>query len=107
MVLHWEAVDRIVQDYTVFVHLIDDEGTIWGQKDNQPEGGFYRTSFWEEGELVRDEYEFGIDTEAPAGPYQIEAGMYVLDTGERLPVIGEDGQILGDKVLLGVLDVTG
>jgi hypothetical protein len=105
MVLYWRAEREMEEDYTVFVHLVDNEGGILGQQDNWPEGGFYRTSFWETGELVRDEYEFVIDTAAPQGTYQIEAGMYVLATGQRLPVSDEDGQMVGDKILLGSVEV--
>lgn len=107
VVLYWEAVKRMDEDYTVFVHLVDQSGRIWGQKDDQPQGGFYPTSFWEEGEVVRDEYEFSIDPDAPPGPYQIEAGMYILATGQRLPVVGDDGQMVDDKILLSSIDVEG
>lgn len=107
VVLYWEAVKRMDEDYTVFVHLVDQSGRIWGQKDDQPQGGFYPTSFWEEGEVVRDEYEFSIDPDASPGPYQIEAGMYVLATGQRLPVVGDDGQMVDDKILLSSIDVEG
>ena len=103
--LYWRAEREMDEDYTVFVHLLDSEGGIWGQQDNEPEGGFYRTSFWETGELVRDEYEFIIDTAAPEGEYQIEAGMYILATGQRLPVSDENGQIIDDKILLGSVEV--
>jgi hypothetical protein len=35
------------------------------------------------------------------------AGMYVQSTGERLPVVGAEGQVLGDTVNLGEVVVTG
>jgi len=105
LVLYWRAQREIEEDHTVFVHLIDDAGTIWGQRDTQPENGFYPTSFWDEAEVVRDEYEFTIDPDAPPGQYQIEVGMYVLATGERLSVVDENGEITGDRVLLASLEV--
>jgi hypothetical protein len=95
------------ENYTVFVHLVDDEGRIWGQQDNEPDGGFYRTSFWEPGELVSDRYEFVVDPAAPPGDYRIEVGMYLLGSGERLPVTGERGQPLGDRILLDSVTVSG
>jgi hypothetical protein len=106
VVLYWKADQQMEEDYTVFVHLMDAEGQIWGQQDNEPEGGFHPTSFWDEGELVRDEYEFAIDDAAPAGEYQIEVGMYVLGTGRRLPVLEEEAPAGLDSVLLApvVLD---
>lgn len=107
VVLYWEAQKEMDEEYTVFVHLIDEQGRIWGQKDNQPEGGFFPTSYWDKGDLVRDPYEFSIDPGTPPGLYEIEVGMYVLATGERLPIIGEDGQSVGDRVLLRPVEVVG
>ena len=103
VVLYWRADQHFEEDYTVFVHLVDQEGRIWGQQDSQPEGGFYPTSFWDVGELVRDEYEFDIDKAAPGGGYQLEVGMYILDTGQRLPVMEEGAETGGDSVFLAPL----
>jgi hypothetical protein len=105
--LYWKAEWQMDEDYTVFVHLVDEEGVIWGQQDNEPEGGFYHTSFWDLGETVTDQYEFTIEPNTPAGQYRVEVGMYVLASGERLGVVGEGGQGMGDKVDLGAIEVKG
>jgi hypothetical protein len=104
--LYWRAEREIEEDYTVFVHLVDADGRMWGQQDNEPEGGFYRTSFWDQGEVVRDEYQFTISEDAPLGEYQIEVGMYVLASGLRLPVIDEEGQTVGDRIPLDAVTVS-
>ncbi len=101
LVLYWRAMREVGQDYTVFVHLIDGAGRIWGQRDGQPENGFYPTSYWEVGEVVRDEYEVVVDPGAPPGFYRFEVGMYLRATGKRLPIIHEQGQEAGDSILLG------
>jgi hypothetical protein len=93
------------KDYTVFVHLIDEEGQIWGQKDNQPEGGFYPTSFWDPGEVIKDEYRLQVRPETPKGEYQIEIGMYLLDTNERLPLKDRSGKMIDERILLGPVKV--
>ena len=105
VVLYWEAQGEVEEDYTVFVHLIDDVGRIWGQRDSAPEHGFYLTSYWGVGEVVRDEYEVMIDPGAPPGLYEIEVGMYLNTTGERLPYIDEQGQAMGDAMVLGDIRV--
>jgi 4-amino-4-deoxy-L-arabinose transferase-like glycosyltransferase len=105
--LYWRADRTMDEDYTVFVHVIDAEGRIWGQQDNQPEGGFYPTSFWDVGEAVRDDYGFDIDPAAPSGEYRIEVGMYLLDTGQRLPVIENGVRTAGDSALLGTVVLSG
>jgi 4-amino-4-deoxy-L-arabinose transferase-like glycosyltransferase len=103
--LYWRADEQMEEDYTVFVHLVDEEGVIWGQQDNEPEGGFYHMSFWDVGEMITDEYRFTIDEETPPGDYQVEVGMYLLATGERLAVVGEGGQVGDDRVVLGSIEV--
>lgn len=105
LVLYWIAQEEVEEDYTVFTHLIDNVGGIWGQKDNQPVNAFYPTSFWDEGDVIRDEYELTIDADAPPGRYQIEVGMYVLATGRRLPVTDDGGLVEGDRIVLGGIEV--
>jgi 4-amino-4-deoxy-L-arabinose transferase-like glycosyltransferase len=103
--LYWRADRQMDEDYTVFVHLVDEEGTIWGQQDNEPEGGFYHTSFWDAGETLTDRYEFAIDQNTPPGEYRIEIGMYVLETGQRLSVVDGRTQAASDKAVLGTISV--
>jgi 4-amino-4-deoxy-L-arabinose transferase-like glycosyltransferase len=99
LTLFWQCLEEMDRDYTVFTHLIDEQGIIWGQKDNPPVDGFYPTSQWEMGEVVRDQYDILISSEAPPGEYQIEVGMYLAETGERLSVF-EGEQEAGNRVLL-------
>lgn len=99
LVLYWQAQGEIGRDYTVFTHLIDAGNQIWAQRDSQPQSGNYPTSIWDEGEVVRDEYELQVSPGTPLGDYLIEVGMYLLETGERLPVL-EEGKVVGDRILL-------
>jgi 4-amino-4-deoxy-L-arabinose transferase-like glycosyltransferase len=103
LTLFWQALEDMDKGYTVFTHLTGAQGRIWGQKDNPPVDGFYPTSQWEEGEIVRDQYDILISPDMPPGEYQIEIGMYLAETGERLPVFDGEGQILGDKIVLGTV----
>jgi hypothetical protein len=81
--LVWRALAEMEHDYTVFVHVRDAEEALWGQHDGQPEGGSYPTSYWRPGELVADEHELVVSDEA-AGVAQLLAGMYRLETMDRL-----------------------
>jgi len=98
LTLFWQCLGKMQQDYTVFTHLVDERGNIVAQKDNQPVDGFYPTTNWELGEIVRDQYDLVISPEAPPGQYQLEIGMYLAETGERLRVW--DGDSEADRVLL-------
>jgi hypothetical protein len=100
LTLFWQALQPMDKDYTVFTHLIDGEGKIWGQKDNPPVDGLYPTSRWEEGEIMRDQYNLVISPDSPPGKYQIEVGMYLPETGERLEARGEEGPLPENRILL-------
>ncbi|MDH4135831.1 MAG: glycosyltransferase family 39 protein [Anaerolineae bacterium] len=98
--LFWQALAEMNENYTVFTHLIDGEGGIWGQKDNQPVDGFYPTGGWTVGEIVRDQYDLTISPEAPPGFYRMAVGMYRAETGERL-IAEQDGILPDDRIVLG------
>jgi len=91
--------------YTVFTHLLDRESRIWGQKDNVPQAGTYPTTLWVEGEVMADEYEIVVKPDAPPGQYVIEVGMYLPQSGQRLPVLDELGEVQGDRILLETVEI--
>jgi len=90
LTLFWQCLEEMDEGYTVFTHLIDEEGRIWGQKDNPPVDGFYPTIRWQAGEIVRDQYDLLVSPDVLVGNYKVEVGMYLVETGERLPVNGDD-----------------
>jgi hypothetical protein len=107
LTLFWQALTEMDRDYTVFTHLVDKEGNFGGQKDNEPADGFYPTGQWKAGEIVRDQYDLAISPEAPPGMYWIEIGMYLAETGERLPVLGEGVDRVQRVILLSPVQVVG
>jgi hypothetical protein len=104
--LYWQARKPVGEDYTVFVHLLDEDGQLWGQHDGQPEGDFYPTSFWDEGEVIVDEHEIVLKPSTPPGEYQIVTGLYRLATGERLAVDAGDRGADDGRLLLGAVQVS-
>ncbi|MGB8647720.1 MAG: DUF2142 domain-containing protein [Anaerolineae bacterium] len=93
-------------DYTIFVHLVDSQGHIVAQQDNQPQGNTFPTSFWDPGEEVSDRFEMAIPASTAPGDYRIEFGLYGSN-GKRLPVSGSPGsgglQAQGDYLFLAPL----
>jgi hypothetical protein len=105
LTLFWQALAEMDENYTVFTHLIDEKGDVWGQKDNQPVDGFYPTGGWTAGEIVRDQYDLTISLETSPDLYRIAVGMYRAETGERLSA-EQDGILLpDDRIILGELVV--
>jgi hypothetical protein len=98
--LVWRALAPVDADHTVTLQLLGPDGQVYGQKDAAPAGGDAPTSTWSPGEVVRDPYRFTVASYAPPGEYQLIVALYMLETGERLPVQGD-----GDSLTLGQLEV--
>jgi 4-amino-4-deoxy-L-arabinose transferase-like glycosyltransferase len=88
LTLTWECLGIFDADYSVFVHLVGDDGHPLAQVDSQPLGGSYPTRFWKVGERIIDPYELTVPPGVPAGDYDVMVGMYLPATGERLPTGG-------------------
>ena len=101
VVLYWQALDTVSEDYKVFVHLYHPTipGGLPGQHDSPPGNGAFPTSSWLPDEVVTDPHLIMIEPEAALGVSKIGVGLYVSDTGERLPV-SVDGQPQPDDVLI-------
>ncbi len=84
VILYWRARSRADHDYTAFVHVLDSSGKIIVQADAQPRGGNYPTSFWQPGEVIRDEHRLLM----PADYSKILVGLYQLQMGARLKLVG-------------------
>lgn len=104
--LYWEATQPVEQNYTVFTHLLGAStnpktgSRVWAQHDGPPGDGRYATQTWVPGQLVPDRHQLTIDPEAPPGEYELEIGMYLAATGERLRLRNADGTPGDDRVVV-------
>ena len=105
--LEWQGLRRMTEDYTVFVHLLGPDGRVHGQVDAWPVSGTRATSAWEPGQPIHDPYVIPVPVDAPPGTYQVEIGLYLLATGQRLPVLNEAGEVVEDRVILEGLVING
>jgi 4-amino-4-deoxy-L-arabinose transferase-like glycosyltransferase len=101
LTLYWQALDEMDESYTVFTHLVASDGSMIGQRDNPPVGGTYPTNLWLTGEIVADSYEIAIPADTAPGEHRLEVGMYIAETGDRLPVLGS----FDDAVLLQTITI--
>jgi hypothetical protein len=101
--LVWQAAPRAYADYTVFLHLLDAEGTRVAGVDVAPP---VPMSDWARGEVVRMRYapdgpqQLPLPPGLPPGRYQLVVGLYRPDTGARLSVLDAAGAPVGDRVTL-------
>ena len=96
LTLFWEAAADGEPDaaYTVFTHILAEDGHLIGQHDGTPVYGLRPLSGWLMGEFIIDEHPM-IFREAYAGEATIQVGLYDPTTLERL--LTDDG---ADAVVL-------
>jgi 6-pyruvoyl-tetrahydropterin synthase related domain len=98
LTLYWQTSVPPVQDYQVFVHLLDDGGRMLGQNDGPPVNGYYAASAWLPDQIIADVHRVPV----PAGsrPAAVAIGLYDLASGQRLPAANAGGERLKDDALV-------
>lgn len=85
--LFWEALRPQTVDYSVFVHLLDENEIIQVQRDSYPAGGTRPTSEWPIDAVVPDRHRLALPAVLPAPTrLRIDVGLYDFATGQRLPI---------------------
>ena len=83
LVVYWEALQPTGSDYSVAVHLVAQDPPqgaydLLDQADTpHPVGGWYPTSLWMAGEIVRDDYV--LDVPPDSAPVAVRIAMYQVD----------------------------
>lgn len=83
--LYWESSSgEIPTGYTVFVHLLGEDGTLLAQHDSPPANGTRPTDEWLPGEFIIDPHELVWRESGYSGIARIAVGLYDPSTGRRL-----------------------
>ncbi|MEO8396957.1 MAG: hypothetical protein ABI700_28435, partial [Chloroflexota bacterium] len=102
----WQALNRPPQDYSVFLHLIaaPDQPPL-AQSDSliRPD---YPTGAWRPGDQVADTLALTIPTDIAPGTYDLVAGVYFWQTGERLTVASGENTLSDNRIRLVRIHVT-
>jgi hypothetical protein len=83
--LTWQSLAETSTSYTVFVHLLDQEGQIVAQHDSLPGQGAFPTTGWLPGEYLVDAHVLDLPAKLPEAGYTLAVGLYDAATGDRLP----------------------
>jgi 4-amino-4-deoxy-L-arabinose transferase-like glycosyltransferase len=84
--VQWEALGRIEEDYTGFIHLVSSLGQNVAQDDHQPLSGRFPTRLWDRGTVVYDPYCMDLPQGLEGGIYALWGGLYD-GSGQRLPAL--------------------
>jgi hypothetical protein len=82
LTLYWQADAPILEDYSVFIHLLDAAENTIAQADGPPTNNAYPTPWWSPSEVIADAHRL---PHAP-GLSTIRLGLYRLASGQRLPI---------------------
>jgi hypothetical protein len=97
--LTYQALVPFGIDYTVFVHLVDEQGNIVAQQDTYTGMGRYPTTMWQPGEITVDTFTLTLPEWTPVpSRCTFEVGFYDRETQVRLLTVDEAGQAIGDSV---------
>jgi mannosyltransferase len=97
----WEALDAPAQGYTVFVHLLGQDGRLLAQHDGVPGWGTRPTTTWQPGDLVLDRHTFTVPMRPASELGTLVVGLYPSDTVERVPLADGSDALVVRAVRLG------
>jgi hypothetical protein len=98
--LYWQPLADLERDYSFFLHLVDEEGTVWGQRDVT-----HREEELRRGAILVDEMALPLLPTIAPGRYNLSAGVYLtLPQGGWQRLTASSG---GDAVQLAQVEVGG
>lgn len=89
----WDSNKQSDKPYTLFIHLLDEQGQLIAQYDGMPLNGQWPTTCWQSGRPFSDVYELQLPDDVQAGIIKVTMGFYFWPTGERLPLVQPDGRV--------------
>jgi len=104
VVLYWHALTPLDVNYQSFVHLARPLHILWGQEDHLNPGNL-PTTRWPLGKYVWDEYEIRVLPGTPPGEYALNVGLPSWAGSYRLQRYDEEGQAIGDSVVISAVEV--
>ena len=87
--VHWQPVELLEKSYTVFAHLVSEDGQLITQVDTVPQAYKYPTTDWIPGEIVEDMYRFRLP-KSSAKPHQVWLRLHDSEALIRLAVFGDN-----------------
>ncbi len=103
VVLFWEALQPLDEDYRVSIVLRDTEGQVWGKWDGRPAAYLYPTDRWRVGQVVFGRYELVPLPGTPPGDYGLEVSVYSEENLDGLDILDQAGAPQGRRAMLGAV----
>ncbi|MEW5989295.1 MAG: hypothetical protein AB1791_21930, partial [Chloroflexota bacterium] len=104
LTLYWRIIPPLTTEYSVAVHLVDDQGRRFGQADSQHPAG-YPVTRWLADQYGRDLHSLTPWPGTPPGEYTLLVSVYDQPSGRRLDVLDGSGRSTGATYALAVVQV--
>lgn len=101
----WQAEAGPAENWSIFVHLADEQERPLAQFDGYPFGGWLPTSQWQTGRVYADTYSLSLPDDLPPGTYRLLLGVYDWQSGHRLTPASER-ELPSGAVVLDTVTVT-
>ena len=100
----WRSDAQGQEDYSQFLHFVNEESGSWWNFDQQPLGPRLPTRLWYNGLADVEEWRIPVPADLAPGSYNIFTGLYRARDNVRVPVSDAEGRPWVDaRVSLGIL----
>lgn len=77
----WHVLEYVPENWTVFLHVVDDTGTILAEHNGRPLSGRFPTTLWTPGDWIEDSHPLDIPDGLLPGTYTLRVGLYTPREG--------------------------
>jgi hypothetical protein len=97
--LQWEPLISTDRIPNVFIHVVGPEGML-AQHDGPLAGGLWPAELWRPGLTIGENHTLRLPRPFDPARDNVRVGLYWPDTGERLPVVDEQGAVVDDQLIV-------
>ncbi len=108
--LYFQPLTDMSRKYTAYLHLSGSVNPqtgnpIWAQIDREPCVQSYPTSWWREGEIIRDTFYLTIAPETPPAEYTLTTGFYFWPELTQLEIVESSHESTNQAAVLQTIEV--
>lgn len=108
--LYFQPLTDMSAKYTAYIHQFgavnpETGSPVWAQVDREPCFQAYPTSWWREGEIIRDTFHLTLAPDSPPGDYTLTTGFYRWPELTRLDVVEATNPVTDQAVILQTIEI--